>query len=190
MARTVITAFEIVKACRVRVAGALDKNDEGTCAFVAGGKVYDNSKYDGSWHKFPEGTKFEVACLVDKTDTYCLLAKEKISEVVVDEEGNETTVTRTETNGVFLRRLAYEKLLKHAEATILEDTEPKAEVEFGTPAADVEIDAKVDVAIEEEVDADDALLDELVAEVDEMDLIEEEGPSDDELAAIEAEMAA
>lgn len=187
MARTVITAFVLANDTRVRVAGALDKNDEGTIAFVAGGKVYDNAKYDNSWHTFPAGTKFEVAALIDKTDSYCLLAKERITSIVTDDEGNEKKVTKTETNGVFLRRMAYEKLLKNVEA--VEEAPPaEPDIDFGTPAKDVVVEPPK--AEDTEPDADDAVLDELVSEIDAEDAIEADGPSDEELAEIEAEMVA
>lgn len=183
-ARTVITSFILLAPCRVRVAGALDKNDEGQCAFVAGGKVYDNSKYDSSWHTFPEGTKFELAAIVDKTDTYCLLAKEKISEVRTNDEGEEYKVSKTELNGVFVRRKSWEKLLAAAGDQVAETPEPEDKVEFGTDLADV-----TEPEPEPEVNEDDELLDELVAEVEELDRIEDEGPSFEELAEIEATLA-
>lgn len=149
MARKVITKFEIGSDIRVRVAGS-----DGDCLFLAGGKIIDNEKYDGKWHKFPAGTKFEVAAIVDKTDTYLLLAKEKITTVTKDDEGNEKSSTKTETNGVFLRRMSYEKLVAAAvvpevkEAPVVEDEDFGKAIDEVVPEAD-EADGPTDAELEE-----------------------------------------
>lgn len=151
MARKVITKIVIGSDVRVRVAGS-----DGDCMFLAGGKIYDNEKYDGKWHKFPEGTQFELAAIVDKTDTYLVLAKEKITTVSKDEEGNEKTSTKTEVNGVFLRRMSYEKLLSAASAPeVQEDSEVVEDDDFGKAidevpdSPEVEVDGPTDAELEE-----------------------------------------
>jgi len=175
MARNVITHFTLARETRVRVAKA-----DGDCMFLAGGKVYENGRYDGKWHKFPEGTRFELCAAVDKTDTYLLLAKEKTVTVTKDEEGNEKKTSKTELIPVFLRRMSFEKLCAAAAVDVVAEAPPE-DVDFGTPLVDVETSAPT---------AEDAELDALVAEVEEEELREEEGPSDADLAEIELELAA
>ena len=138
MARNVITHFTLAQETRVRVAKA-----DGDCLFLAGGKVYENGRYDGKWHKFPEGTRFELCAAVDKTDTYLLLAKEKTVTVTKDEEGNEKKSSKTELIPVFLRRMSYEKLCAAAAVTDVVDEASEEAAEFGTPLSDVEVTAAV-----------------------------------------------
>jgi len=111
MAANMITSFTISKPIRVRVASVFDHNDEGDFAFMARGRVFDNAKYDNRWHTFAEGTVFDVACIVDKTDTYCVLATEELVKTEVSDKGNEVSFFETEVNGVFLRRKSFYKLL-------------------------------------------------------------------------------
>lgn len=137
MARNVITHFTLAQETRVRVAKA-----DGDCLFLAGGKVYENGRYDGKWHKFPEGTRFELCAAVDKTDTYLLLAKEQTVTITKDEEGNEKKSSKTELIPVFLRRMSYEKLCEAAAADVVDEA-PEEAAEFGTPLSDVEVVAAV-----------------------------------------------
>ena len=137
MARNVITHFTLARATRVRVAKA-----DGDCLFLAGGKVYENGRYDGKWHEFPEGTRFELCAAVDKTDTYLLLAKEKTVTITKDEEGNEVKTAKTELIPVFLRRMSFEKICAAAAADVVDEA-PEEAAEFGTPLSDVEVVAAV-----------------------------------------------
>lgn len=182
MARTVITNFVINSPVRVRVAKA-----DGDCMFVAGGKVYENGQYDGKWHKFPENTKFEVVVAVDKTDTYMLLAKEKVTVVTEDDEGNEKTSTKTKLIPVFLRRMSYQKLVNAAAP--IEVSEEEKNADFGAPLIEAVPEPAPEAEVSANDDSDDTLLEELVSEVDELDRIENEGPTDEELADLEVELA-
>tara|TARA_R110002126_G_scaffold3221_3_gene18044 strand:+ start:693 stop:1142 length:450 start_codon:yes stop_codon:yes gene_type:complete len=142
MARTVITNILLVRPARVRIAKA-----DGDCLFISGGKVYENGRYDGKWHTFPEGTRFDLIVAVDKTDTYMLLAKEKTVTVSKDEEGNEVKSTKTELIPVFLRRMGFNKI---QDAAVDAEIEVAIDAEFGVPLNETEV---LDIVSNEEVEA-------------------------------------
>jgi hypothetical protein len=143
----VITSFILAAPVRVRVAGALDRKDTGEVAFVSNGKVYNNIKYDNTWHTFDVGSRFDLVALVDKTDTYLMLATEKLSEIRYGDDEEESIHCWTETNGVFLRRASFEKITASARPVEegdleLEDPKPDLQgeeepVDFGTVLTDV-----------------------------------------------------
>jgi hypothetical protein len=107
MARSIVTSFTLARDARIRIAG-------GDVQFVAGDKIYDNVKYQNSWHNFPAGTRFDVAAMVDQTDTYLLIATEAVPVEGKDADGNPTITRRKESFGIFARKMSYEKLMAAA----------------------------------------------------------------------------